>query len=290
MVEDKQVIETGSWMSCSVPASRLRCHCRPDARLARKVDLNGSPSASVFSSGAMRIAVFFIAAALFGQAPSFDAASGKANQSGERRSHAPQTHPQRLTATNVTLRQLILYSYDLPRYRVEGPRWIDTERFDVEATTERPAEAPQFRLMLQVLRVDRFKLTSHRESRELRVYWLLPAKGGAKLHDPKEQAEFDKSGQPAYHPGMNFVMMTGEVRAFADYLSVPLGRPVLDRTGIEGRYFFHVEWAGDSTPPNAEPGPSLPTALQERFRLRLAPHREKIEMMVIDRAERPGEN
>ena len=81
------------------------------------------------------------------------------------------------------------------------------------------------------------------------------------------------------------MMMTGALPDFAQSLSVPLGRPVLDRTGIEGRYFFHLEWAGDW--PDAAPGPSLPTALQEQFGLKLESGRAPIELLVIDRVERP---
>jgi uncharacterized protein (TIGR03435 family) len=234
--------------------------------------------------------------------PAFEVASVKPNKSGARRSGV-KTDPAKLTGTNATLKQLILYAYDLPGYRVSGQGWIETERYDVRAKAESPASKEQIRLMLQTLLADRFKLKFHHETKVLPVYWLVVAKGGFKAPGVKEGESLLKDGPPALKPGANviFLMQQSDLPGFAEGLSRMAGRPVLDKTGINGQFVFYLEWTSEaslpgsaSTPdgpsPPADSGPSIFAALQQKFGLRLEASRAPIEILVIDHVEKPTEN
>jgi uncharacterized protein (TIGR03435 family) len=234
-------------------------------------------------------------AAAFPQA--FEAASivvnkSRGNQGGVR------ADPAILTATNATMKQLILYAY-----QVAGPDWLDSERYDVRGKAEGTASTDQMRLMLRGLLAERFRLQAHRETKEMPVYWLVVAKNGPKLHDVKEADALMQNGSPpALRPGVNGMFIRARLSDLADVLARPLGRPVLDKTGIDGWYFFQLEWALDPPPgagavtaePRAtipETDPSLFTALEDKFGLRLESRRSAIEVLVIDQVERtPAEN
>ena len=103
----------------------------------------------------------------------------KPNNAGGARG-AVRMKPEGITGHNVTLKQLIRYAYELQDSQILGPGWIDTERYDVTAEAKSPAGSAQLRSMLQRLLEDHFKLKAHREMKELPVYWLVVAEGGAK--------------------------------------------------------------------------------------------------------------
>jgi uncharacterized protein (TIGR03435 family) len=229
-------------------------------------------------------------------------ASVRLHKSGARSSRI-HTGPGTLTSTNATLKQLVLYAYKLPGYAVSAQGWIETERYDVRAKAENPATEAQMRLMLQALLADRCKLKFHRETKVLPVYWLVVAKDGFKAPGAKEQESLEKNGPPALKPGANvtFLMQRSDLPGFAEGLSRMAGRPVLDKTGIEGEFLFYLDWKlgagpqasvspadGPSTP--ADPGPSLFAALQEKFGLKLESGRTPIEILIIDHIEKPTEN
>jgi uncharacterized protein (TIGR03435 family) len=244
--------------------------------------------------------VAFLSGTAFGQAstarPAFEVASVKPNKSGERRS-GMRPYPERLTATNSTLKQLILYAYHLQGYQVAGPGWIGTERYDVAAKAETSTSTEQLRLMLQTLLAGRFKLQFHREKKELPVYWLVAAKNGPKLsHD---ESLLDKG--PPTQPGLMFMAQRSNLEDFAAALTRFVGRPVLDRTGISGQFVFYLDWTAaptagadiataDAAGPPPAANASFVTALHEKFGLKLEAGKAPIEMLVIDNAEKPSEN
>ena len=170
----------------------------------------------------------------------------------------------------------------------------------------------QMILMLQALLADRFKLKVRRETRQVPVYALVVAKGGPKfLH-----AKFDTPDDPAHRqnpalprpprppcpPGLMCWQNYGSMGQVADILSrLPqLGRPVLDRTGLEGGYYLRVQFAlgqplaasagTDTAPPPGTAGPSVFTALQQQLGLKLKPTKGPVEAIVIEHIERPSEN
>lgn len=223
-----------------------------------------------------------------------------------------------IRTSGATLKYLVTLAYDSRAFQISGgPGWIASERFDVVAKADgaaRPGDAlsdprqitreqyqsfqEQMRPKLQSLLADRFRLVVHRETREAPVYALVIGKSGAKL--AREQNGFRgltrvSKGRLAAH-GATLEML-------ANALSNELGRPVLDRTGMEGDFDFTLEWTpellaaavqpapgSDTLAPLDPNGPSLFTAIQDQLGLRLESQKGPVEMIVIDRVERPSEN
>ncbi len=135
---------------------------------------------------------------------------------------------------------------------------------------------------------DLFKLVSHRETREVPVYWLVVAEGGPKLGGRKEQEAFtagfaDKS---PFQPGKAGLYSYKDLPELAEKLggAPGLDRPVLDRTGIEGQHWFQLEWEAG---PDTAGKEALLAALPEQLGLRLEEQTGAVEVVVIDRVERP---
>jgi uncharacterized protein (TIGR03435 family) len=197
----------------------------------------------------------------------------------------------RYIMNNLTLKLLIANAYAVPEPRISGgPGWRDSDRFDIEARVgiaipPWPDSMQQLSQMLQSMLADRFKLTVHRETREEPVYELVAAKGGAKLLAAADDA-------PA-----GFEMAAGRIKSMAvplRYLAINLeyvlGRPVIDRTGLEGKYDYTVTYTPDNAPPADTNGASIFTALQNELGLRLQPAKAPVELLVIDHAEKPDAN
>jgi uncharacterized protein (TIGR03435 family) len=223
-----------------------------------------------------------------------DVASVKPNRSGEPRGFV-RTKADHLTGKNVTLKQLMAHAYGLRGYQVSARDWIESEGYDVSAMAKNSPSVPQFRLMLRSLLEDRFKPKTHRETKEIPVYWRVVAEGGPKLRDVKEEESFKSAhaGKSPFRPGLMAIFNNKSLPEFA--LRLGLDCPVIDKTGIEGRFWFQLEWAEEPVQTGREPlivcaGPSLLTALEEQLGLKLEEHRAPTEILIIDRAERPSEN
>jgi uncharacterized protein (TIGR03435 family) len=232
----------------------------------------------------------FVACSAFGQhatpSPAFQAASIKLNTSGG--GGTVRIEPGSVTGRNVTVKDLLRLAYELQDPQISGPDWIGIERYDVVANGESSASVPQVRLMLRTLLADRFKLKSHRETRELPVYWMTVAEGGPKLRDPKEEETFSaaSAGKSPFKPGFASIFSNKDLPEFAERLSRGIGRPVVDKTGIKGRYWFQLEWAADTPGPS----PALVTAVKDQLGLNLEERSAPVEMLVIDSAEKPPGN
>lgn len=245
--------------------------------------------------------LFGAACLVLGQTPAspsftFEAASIKPNVSGSG-SSSSNTGQGRLTATNVTVKQLIMQAYRVQDFQIiGGPDWIDTERFNVQAKAEDgaipdtppPPDDPDkprpLELMIQSMLADRFQLSLNRETRELPVYTLTVAKDGPKIKPvspeqneiaPPTQAGAGRGGDirqtgavGAGSMNTNVNRTKGEMNAntvpisrFVTALSRQLRRPVIDKTDLKGMYTLHLEWTPDSGPiggPNTD-APSEPT-------------------------------
>jgi uncharacterized protein (TIGR03435 family) len=223
-------------------------------------------------------------------AQTFEAASVKVNKSGRNPGSTGRSGGQ-LVFENTSLRECIAIAYGISvdrDYAISGPVWISSERYDIVAKV--PAETPreQVLLMLRALLADRFHLRLHRESREMRVYLLTVAGTGAKL-----KAVPARDGGFTFGPG-HISVRAESMNDLADRLSRPmfgLGAPVMNSTGLDGVFDFTLDWTPDTVQADATPGPSLLTALQEQLGLKLEPSKSKVEVLVIDHAERiPTEN
>jgi uncharacterized protein (TIGR03435 family) len=213
---------------------------------------------------------------------------------------------------NIPLRRIVSLAYDFKlRDLVSGlPDWADSEHFDITGKVGQP-DIDAFTklginsrfLLLQPVLEDRFRMKSHFETREIPVYELVLDKNGPKF----TAAEFSLAPGGEHEIGMS--SDKGEIRAmgvpldrFTQALSVQLGRPVIDKTGLTGNYVLTLKWTPDtealpatpSTPDGAAPadvsGPSIFTAVQEQLGLKLVSTKGPVKILVIDHIERPTEN
>jgi uncharacterized protein (TIGR03435 family) len=214
---------------------------------------------------------------------------------------------RRFKVANADLSDLITFAYGVhPKQVIGTPPWAEADKFDIEAEPDGVGvpSIDQYRVMLQKLLGERCQLSFHHDRREMRVYILSVAKAGAKLTP--------SLGNDIGLPGLGFRgRIGGDVAAFnatiGDFINfmtrnVKLDRPMIDRTGITGRYDFTLDWTpGDSqfggtggklAPPPENPGtlPSLYTAIHEQLGLRLEATKAAADVLVIDRVEKPSNN
>ena len=163
--------------------------------------------------------------------------------------------------SNVSLKECIRVAYRIKDFQVQGPDWLGSERFDIQAKLPDGASEDQIPEMLQALLADRFKLTMHRETKEHAIYALVEGKGGAKLKPAETPAADDavtipKSGGGARRGGNMMVQMdqagahlkapSASLALVADMLSRFSERPVVDMTGIQGFYDFDLVFSADT--------------------------------------------
>jgi len=224
--------------------------------------------------------------------PTFEVASIKqsADPPGSSRVH---TTNGRAKMENVTLKQCLRSAYDLQDAQIlGGPKWIDDDRYYIEAKATGPAKDRELMIMLQDLLVERFKLVFHRETRDFAGYALVMGKGGlkAKPSDPNSSSRGNFTGRNS-RLSLNAARCT--MTWLAQKLSETLHMPVVDLTKIDGAFDFKLEWVADElqVPVAVDvSGPSIFAALQEQLGLRLESRKIPTDVLVIDGAERPSEN
>jgi uncharacterized protein (TIGR03435 family) len=224
----------------------------------------------------------------------FDVASVKADTS--RRGTLRRDEPQGMTYLNITLGEFIRLAYDVQSYQIDGPEWItnngSSTRFDIVAKVSAPLTERERHSALVPLLTERFHLKLHRETRTLPVYALVIDKGGPKFKEGDGDVSWvepvQATGAARY---INYSMS-----ALAAMLSVmpSTGRPVLDRTGLLGKYTFTANLF--DTPAGLAPADvkeairrsEIPafTALREQLGLKLDADRAAIEILVIDSADK----
>jgi len=233
--------------------------------------------------------------------PSFEVASIKVNKATENRVFA-RLAPGRYTATGATARMLINFAYNVKNAQVSGgPSWVNTEKFDIDAKEEdsvaqqlqkMPPEqaSEQVRLMVQSLLAERFGLVVSRPTKEMPIYALVVAKGGAKLTPTKSAPlpnGFPTAGAMPPPPSPNSLSVQPE---FSD-------RVMVDETGLTAKYDISLQWTPENPMPALNPsepapdpnGPSLFTALEE-LGLHVESAKGPVETLVIEQVEEPSEN
>ncbi len=230
-----------------------------------------------------------------------------------------------LRYTNVSLKEMIRAAYRVKEFQVRGPDWINGARFDIVAKLPAGASQDQIPEMLQDLLGERFKLAVHRETKEHAIYALVVAKGGAKLK-PADTPAPEPPGPPPspgkgpmgrgammmIDPnGVHLKAASATLAVLADMISRFSERPVVDMTGIQGRYEFDLVFAPEAMhgmpgplrggPPPGDGGPAPPEAPGEaaasifdavqRYGLKLEPRRAPVEIVVVDHIDKePAEN
>jgi uncharacterized protein (TIGR03435 family) len=239
------------------------------------------------------------------------------------------TDPGRITCDNMALRDLIQRAYALKSYQITGPDWMTSARYDIVAKVPANATKEQVLVMWQNLLADRFKIAVHRETKEMPIYALVIGKGGPKFSEapPDDPAAATSgggsssgsvsfSGSPSSSSGGGAAVvsfsrsgaggspvqagrssMSGDkmlMSSLAESMTRSVDRPVIDETGLTGKYKIKLEWQREDLSAAAPEGAVLPTifaAVQEQLGLKLEPRRGPIEILVVDHAEKnPVEN
>ena len=224
--------------------------------------------------------------------PSFEVATIKPSHPDDTKGGF-QVGGHRLLIQNQTVSDLMSFAYAIHQKQiVDGPPWLETQRYDIvgQADVEGYANLRQIQEMLQKLLASRFNLKFHREKRELSIYAITVAKGGPMLtkHTEASNGLPTQSGSPS-SGGRRFTNNT--ISDFALGMQSFLDKPVVDQTGLVGRYDFVLTWTPDDSStdsPNQAPG--LFTAVQEQLGLKLEPIKGQADVYAIDHVERPTEN
>ena len=228
----------------------------------------------------------------------------------------------RVNLTNMTLKAIVGFAWSLQPFQVVGgPPWIDSTRFVVTAKPEGSAKSSELPAMVQALLADRFQLAVHHGTQELPIYALVLARKDGKLGPRLTESKqgdctpFDVSKarpQPgAARPrfcgtsGVNPSRLTAigiPISNLVPMLQMVLGRTVIDKTGLTGRFDLSMEWSPDETqalqgPPDApkpapadNTGPSIFSAIQEQLGLKLASEKGPVDVLIVDHAEEPSPN
>ncbi len=225
------------------------------------------------------------------QTTSFEVASIKPNFSAGGVSSIHLT-AGRVSMQNVSLKKIILNAFGIPddrEYMLDGPNWLVTEHFDIEATFGANTPVPQVQQMIQTMLAERFRLALHKETRQLPTYSLIVAKNGPKIH-PVEEGQARTSGGNGHFTATKISM-----GKFADLIARQAGLPVVDATGLQGVFDFTLDWSpaadirmaaasGEAAPSDGKA--SLFTALQEQLGLRLESSKGPVEILVVDRMDK----
>lgn len=250
---------------------------------------------------------------------SFDVVAVKLNPS---RTRTPMVwQPGGRFVMGLPIFSLVSIGFQVPGYRIEGlPNWARTTLFDINAQAGRQPEIEERPAYYRGLLVERFKLAAHVEQREMDVYALTVARGDGGLgpnlrrSDVNCDAEIEAARKrnlagerpappaPGVRPTCGAVgglaSLTGgavQLTILTGMLAGALGRPVVDKTGLTGRFDIDFKAA----PPQAGPGlagtplaelPPLFTAVEDQLGLKLVQGRAPVEVLVIDRLEMPAEN
>jgi uncharacterized protein (TIGR03435 family) len=244
------------------------------------------------------------------QAPSFEVASIRSSTSrppspGEEMhgmGEKIEANPGSLIMRNVKLSSCVRWAYSVEDYQVNGPGWIQGQRYDIAARSSGGEKEDQLRVMLQALLADRFKMEVHKETKVIPIYAMVVGKNGHKLHPAEGDGDEDlkPTGQ-----------MTGEAHnltmaRLCELLSMPFNQllhtPVVDMTGLKGKWNFSVNLASYVTEDMQKHGPGGPSAmpdivgivqaaLQEQLGLKLESRKQEMDLIVVDKAEKiPTEN
>lgn len=198
-----------------------------------------------------------------------------------------QVGKNRVELRGYTARAIVKFAYRLQDYQISGgPKWLDSDRYDIDAKPSTNGTVAQIPQMVQSLLADRCQLVVHHETQQVSGYEMTVAKNGSKL----VKAELSQPGGFGWG-SRQISSRAGTIAELAENLANTLQRPVVDKTGIEGLYQIKLSFAPVQPDPNDDGSrPALPAALQEQLGLKLESARVPVDVIVIDRAEKPSAN
>jgi uncharacterized protein (TIGR03435 family) len=202
------------------------------------------------------------------------------------------------------LKAMIVSAWRVQPFQITGgPNWVSDARFDIMAKSDPPAKPADIPIRLRKLLQDRFQLVVREETREMPVYELVLARKDGKLgpkmiesqcpvydadHPAPPQPTAAQKGCGGSSGGPNMMRAKGsQMQNMAQSLVGGLERTVIDKTGLKGLYDVDLKWSND---PVSDGGPSIFTALEEQLGLKLVSSKGPVQMLVIERAEKPTEN
>jgi uncharacterized protein (TIGR03435 family) len=229
--------------------------------------------------------------------PAFEVASIKPSKPGTPGAGGLDDGPRgnRFTTRSVAVRRLMMRAYEIADWQITGgPKWLDSDRYDIDAKPAHPARREEINLMLRTLLADRFKLMMHRETEERRLFELQRGSAGSKLtlndREPDGQQDVGFAGQG------HVVFRNVGMPRLAVFLSVQTGHAVVDRTGLTGRYDFKLDFRPtrvasdhilDESQLNDPSRPGIVTAVREQLGLTLVTRKGSVEIFHIDHLQRP---
>jgi len=222
--------------------------------------------------------------------PAFEVATIRPSQSGSR---GADITPGNLIFRNAPLLEIVAFAYGVQNLQVSGPSWLPNARFEIIAKAPNPASRDEMRAMLQTLLAERFKLTLHREMKEMSALVLTLGKNGHKLQENSVE------GSPSFTTGPLRLSGNGAtLKQMTDFISREIGVLVVDRTGLTGRYNYKVDINAFVTeemrraggPPIEAPF-IVSQALREQLGFTVDSSKVPVEIVVIDRIDKePTEN
>lgn len=227
--------------------------------------------------------------------PDWEVATVKPSDPNETGVHRVRFNGRHVMFAGDTVEELLSLGYGVQKSQLAGlPDWAKTDRWDIDGMPDvqgEPSVTHIQELMRKIL-AERFGMKLHHEQRMMAVFALTVAKGGAKL-----AAAGDPNGQPRDHGGAGNGQVSKRFTStsMSDLiltLRFYTGRPVVDQTGLKGRYDFSLRWSQDEAQAAADPNapPGVFTAIQEQLGLKLEAGKAPADVVVVDKVERPEAN
>ncbi|SNT38002.1 soil-associated protein, TIGR03435 family [Granulicella rosea] len=236
--------------------------------------------------------------------PSFEVATIKPNNTTADSTQGMYIRGRNFSTAASSVVDLLAFAYGVHARQVSGgPSWLDKDRYDIAGVpdTEGVPSTLQVKMMVRKLLADRFQLKFHYEKSELPAYVLTVGKGGPKLTPTQATSPLPGLGFSPGVGGISLIARNANLGDLSAYLQrIVLDRPVVDHTGVAGRYDFSMTFAPDDSefggnPPRPPANGSFSAAglfeaMQQQLGLRLDPEKTQVDVIVIDKVEKPSEN
>jgi uncharacterized protein (TIGR03435 family) len=197
--------------------------------------------------------------------------------------------PGTLRMRDVTVATCIKWAYGVQDSQISGPTMLRSEHYDITAKADEPVGVDQLKLMMRTLLAERFKLSFHRENKELRSFALTVAKSGPKLHESVVDGK-----STIQNSAIGFVAKSTTMQEFANYIADPLRTPVVDMTGLKGKYDFAIDFTSylpeDANTVRPDVASVLMAAMKGELGLELESTKTSVEAFVVYHVEKPSEN
>lgn len=237
--------------------------------------------------------------------PSFEVATIKPNETANAM-QALFVNGRNFGTRGSSLLDLICFAYDVQAKQVVGaPDWVEKDRFDIAAVPDVDgAPSPrQLKLMIKKLVTERWQLKFHNDKRELSAFVLTVSKTGSKITPTTMQGPLPGIGMRPSPDGLTIPFRNVSIPDVTGFLqSLVLDRPVVDKTGLTGRYDFSIKFTPDDSlfnghappipkaPEGTEMAPGFYDAIQQQDGLKLTPEKTMVDVIAIDHVEKPSQN